>query len=1207
VLTKGKTLVRTMLVKAAKRIIVPLALVAFSLALWFAGPMMAYADYAPLAGFWTRVILISLVWVTYIGVVAYRFYKRRKAQRALEASVVDIQEETGDSEELSKRMDDALATLRKSANGRNFLYDLPWYVIIGPPGAGKTTALINSGLKFPLAAAGGSAALTGVGGTRYCDWWFAEEAVMIDTAGRYTTQDSDAKSDEKSWLHFLSQLKEHRAKQPINGVILAISLEDIMLLSADEINSHANAIRKRLLELHEHLKIDFPVYAIFTKGDLVSGFNEFFSSFPEERRRQVWGATFQTDDRKKNCIDQIPAEFDALVERLTEETADRLQAEPDAMARIAIFGFPAQMANLRDPIAQLLNAIFEPTRYHANAHLRGFYFSSGTQQGTPIDQVLGAMGTSFSADSSAYLSGQGKSYFLHDLLKKVIFPEAGWVSRDMKAIRRSRLLRYGAMSAIVLVAAALSTVWIASFYENRRLIESTNSSIAEYRTIGAPALSGDAVNDSDLHSVIDLLHKLRNLEAGYANKDKTPPWTARFGLSQRERLTVSGNEAYRTALERTLRSRLIYRLEKQISTSIDDPTVIYEALKVYLMLGGKAPKADNDFIVAWTVNDWEQNLYQGPSNRAGREELETHLRAMLELDDGYEPKIELNGSLVDSAQQALVRLSLADRAYSLIKSEASSAGLPDWTAVEAGQGDTALVFETSDGSPLEELRVDGLYTYAGFHTYFLNQLGEVAEKLLAESWVLGKVGEQAAVEKQFSALGRTLLGLYRRDFVAQWDGVLGKIRLKRMSADKPQYLTIAAASSANTPIRNLFVSIAAETTLTKEPAEDPAVPAAPEEGVADEGIVKELAKIATQRARDRATGWTRIGIDLALKKSQKRLGAGAGAERPTVPGEEIEAYFRPYHLLVEGEAGNRPVDQLVVNLYEIYQSLLMAATNPSQTARATASLQVQIVNLRANASRLPTPLQKMMEDAVADFEGDAAGSTISQLNQQLSSEVTRTCQEIAANRYPFVAESERDVPVSEFAKLFAPNGIIDKFFNERMAPMVDMSAEPWSWKQDGRVGQDLSKTTLREFQRAAQIRDAFFPTGSPMIGLQMVVKPNTISGNADMVLMEVNGTVIQSQQVGNAPVDLTWPASGAGSASITIFPEIAGRKSTISAAGQWAFRRLISMGSVSAGEDGIGVRFVIDGREVSYKIEVSSLRNPFVLPALEEFKCPAGF
>ena len=53
--------------------------------------------------------------------------------------------------------------------------------------------------------------------------------MLIDTAGRYTTHDSDAETDRKSWLSFLSLLKDNRAKQPINGVILAISVEDVLL------------------------------------------------------------------------------------------------------------------------------------------------------------------------------------------------------------------------------------------------------------------------------------------------------------------------------------------------------------------------------------------------------------------------------------------------------------------------------------------------------------------------------------------------------------------------------------------------------------------------------------------------------------------------------------------------------------------------------------------------------------------------------------------------------------------------------------------------------------------------------------------------------------------------------------------------------------------------------------------------------------------
>ena len=1193
----------------AKRSIVPLALIALSLAIWFAGPLLALGGYEPLAGFGVRVGLIVFIWLVYGVIVAFRFWRRRKAQKALESAIVEAPEKTGDADQLGERMNEALATLKKSSGRRSFLYDLPWYVIIGPPGAGKTTALVNSGIKFPLSADGNKAAVAGVGGTRYCDWWFAEEAVLIDTAGRYTTQDSDAESDKKSWLAFLNLLKTYRAKQPINGVIIAISLEDLMTLKAPEIEEHATAIRKRLLELHQELKIDFPVYALFTKADLIAGFQEFFGNFPESRRRQVWGATFQTEDRKANLVGKVPAEFDDLVKRLTEETADRLQDEPDAMTRIAVFGFPAQVAGLKEMVAQFLTKIFEPTRYHANANLRGFYFSSGTQQGTPIDQILGAMESSFNKAGSAEMSGKGKSYFLHDLLSRVIFAEAGWVTRDVKAIRRAAAIRYGAIGLIALASAGLAGAWIWSYLQNSKLIASTEADIAAYREIGDLALNSTEVSDTDLENVLDLLHKMRKLDVGYANRDVEPAWSERFGLSQRARLSSAATGAYRDALERTFRSRLILRLERQIEANINDPVAVYEALKVYLMLGGRAPAVDRELIVAWMRQDWADNLYPGAANKAGRDALEEHLTAMLELDDARPPVFELNGALVSSAQQALVRMTIADRAYTLIK---SGGGLvEDWRLAARGGPDATLVLETIDGSPLEDVMVPGLFTYAGFHDYFLDQLSEVAEKLIAENWVLGEFGQQAAVEEQFARLGPQLLELYRRDFVASWEQALGKVRLKRLSADKPQYIAIAAASAPTSPIRAIFASIRDETVLTREReggADVAGGAGALVEGAADGSIAKEVAAIAAQRIQDRATGWKRIGIELALKKSQMRVGAGGEASAPQTPGANIEAYFRPFHQLVDGEAGQRPIDSLIQNLYEIYQSLLLAATNPSQTERATSNLQLQIVNLRSNASRLPTPLAKMMESAIDDFEGDAAGSTISQLNQQLSSIVTRTCQEITASRYPFSRDSGRDVPIAEFAKLFAPQGIIDRFFAEKLAQYVDMSSDPWTWKADSRIGQELSKATLREFQRAAAIKDAYFASGSPMPGLSMTFKPTTLSGNAELALLEVNGTVVQSQQVGNAPVTLTWPGSGSsGSAGISLIPELPGRASNIGASGPWALLRLLAQGSVSKSGDGVAARFVIGGREVSYKIEIASLSNPLTLNAIDEFKCPVGF
>src|SRR5215469_13954491 len=143
----------------------------------------------------------------------------------------------------------APARLQQSRKSRTSLYDLPWYIIIGPPGAGKTTALANSGLRFPLARDGKDAKLAGVGGTRNCDWWFTDQAILLDTAGRYTTQDSDQASDAAGWREFLGLLRRYRGRRPINGVLLALSVPDLITQSDAARSAHVTAIRARLEEL----------------------------------------------------------------------------------------------------------------------------------------------------------------------------------------------------------------------------------------------------------------------------------------------------------------------------------------------------------------------------------------------------------------------------------------------------------------------------------------------------------------------------------------------------------------------------------------------------------------------------------------------------------------------------------------------------------------------------------------------------------------------------------------------------------------------------------------------------------------------------------------------------------------------------------------------------------------------------------------------
>ncbi len=1181
-----------------------IGVLAFFAVVWFGGPLIGYG----FEKIWVRLAIIGGFIAILLLIWFIRWRRARKAAAELEDAIIpDVP--VGDGAVLAEKMRDALEVMKKSG-GKNYLYDLPWYVIIGPPGSGKTTALLNSGIKFPLADKEGGQ-VEGFGGTRYTDWWFSEEAVMIDTAGRYTTQDSDSEADKLSWEAFLELLKKSRPKQPVNGVILAISVEDLMNGTDGSLDMHAQTIRARLAEVHETLKIDFPVYVMFTKADLVAGFREYFASFSMSRRQKVWGATFQTKQRGEQTHEMVGEEFDALVSRLADETMDRLSEEPDGVSRISIFGLPGQMALLKPKVERLLGAVFEPTRYKTNAMLRGFYFTSGTQEGTPIDQVLGEMGRSFGGEQAAmggFMSGKGKSFFLHDLLTQVIFVEQGWVGFDRKAVMRAATLRYVGLGIIAAVTLGLLGGWGYSFWQNREMVAAARASMAQYESAAKDELSKVVIEDIDLLEVSSHLDILRDMETGYADDEKATgrPWEG-FGLSQRYALSQSTQESYSDGLERMFRPRLILRLEEQLTDFVNtgETLAIYEGLKVYKILGGHVSRDGDDLIRAWFYQEWEENLYPGPAMRPVRESLAVHLDAMLELDGDRDVQVELDAEVIDESERILARMTVADQAWSLISATAEFSGVPDLNLVEALGLDSTIVFETVDGSELADMRIPSLYTYSGFHDFFLDQLSEVAKKLDEEKWVLGQYAETADVAGQMGGLGRALLTRYRNEFVKEWYAVLGNLKLAPMSADKPAYQALGAASSAATsPLLKLVEMVERETMLTRED-EATSLLGEVEEGVeGGTSVVSDAQQILVQRLQARSSGLQRIGIDLALRnKSQRRAGA-AGGEEAIIPGASVEAEFRVWHALLTGNPPSRPIDALLANFGAVRQNLVIAAGY--NAAQSAANIPVQIGALRSTASRLPDPLSRMVIEAVQDFEGDQVNTTIAQLNQDLTNQVTAQCEDIIGGRYPFSGAPSRQVPVAQFARLFAPDGILDRYFLQNLSQHANVTGDEWSWREDSPIGDRLSLGALKQFQRAAAIRDAFFPLGGQNPEVEVTISQTSMHAQVQQAVLEVNGQVITTRQVGNLPQTVKWPSAG-GSATLQLLPNMPNRASAIKFDnGPWAFLQFVRQGSPRLRGDTLRVRYVVGGRDISYEMRVNGLTNPFVMRELGEFKCPTG-
>ncbi|MEN8166448.1 MAG: type VI secretion system membrane subunit TssM, partial [Pseudomonadota bacterium] len=601
-----------------------LGVLAISILIWFVGPLVSIAGSIPLAGEIARLLTILVIVVLW-GLNNLRIQMQvNKANAQMIGGIAEPAMESGgvadqsaeEVETLRERFDEALQVLKKTARkkGGAGIYDLPWYVIIGPPGCGKTTALINSGLNFPLAERFGKEALRGVGGTRNCDWWFTEEAVLLDTAGRYVTQDSHMEVDSAAWEGFLNLLKKSRRRRPINGALVAVSLSDLMLQSEAERAQHVRAIKQRLQELSKVLGIRFPVYVLFTKCDLIAGFMEFFDDLGLEERGQVWGATFPLEQGENTgaAVQMLAGEIDSLMQRINQRFLARMNQERDPQRRARIFTFPQQLASLRGVSNQFLTEIFRPSRFEEPALLRGVYFTSGTQEGTPIDRIMGSLSRTFGVGQQALPPhrGQGRSYFLTRLLKDVIFEEADLVGANRRLEVQRRWLQRAAYAGAVGITALAVLAWTTSFTRNQVYVSQFNGQMEAYQAVSAER----PMDPNDFDELLPRLNALHDVTEVYQPVGEDTPLLLGMGLYQGDSLSESAREAYRREMTHTLLPAIRHSLEQHLDAGIGDPDFQYEALKAYLMLGDHE-HLDPELLKLWMALDWQNSFAAEPEKQ----------------------------------------------------------------------------------------------------------------------------------------------------------------------------------------------------------------------------------------------------------------------------------------------------------------------------------------------------------------------------------------------------------------------------------------------------------------------------------------------------------------------------------------------------------------------------------------------------------------
>jgi type VI secretion system protein ImpL len=1136
---------------------------------------------------WIAIVATILIILVLVAVIVWGILKARRAANKIERALAkqgaaqsagarpDMQ---ADINAMSSEFTKAVGALKGSKLGKEALYALPWYVIIGPPGVGKSTALRNSGLQFPYLSDKGGGAVKGIGGTRNCDWWMTNQAVIVDTAGRYTTEDTDR--DE--WLAFLDLLKDTRPKRPINGILLAVSVADIALANDEEINTMSTKIRARIDEVTKHLEMSVPVYVLFTKCDLLPGFVEMYSEMGKSERGGIWGFTLPVlgpnagVDPTGTFCDQ----FDRLADRTEQRALRRMGEERRVESRGKIYEFPQHFELLRDNLARFVGLVFTGNVYAETPMLRGCYFTSGTQEGRPIDRLMGSMAQAFGMQQA--IAGQpqteARSYFLGNLFNKVIFADRELARRSSKHVRKAAIIKWAGAGSIFATAIGLCVLPAKSMRANQAVLASVDGAIDKVEEEGA-----------DQASPVATVERLQPIYASqeeiYAYENDSRPFKLRWGMYQGGAL----QSPTRSLFGRTARQELILPIikEKQVELAnfaarypgeddeppTDESNRAFDMLRAYLLLAGDYRDYKPDLLPEQLElersreNEWlsrqiaiwwaEALLVDGES---------ATFQSMVTISTGYvtvlrelpELEIDFDQKLVTDVQTVLRRSDRVEAWLSeLIAAAAEVDGVKDVTLASLKLGTNVY---KNDG-----IRVRGAFTRQGWEKYCRIELAKNQGEFVGSEWVLGLTQREVDERRMTDRL--RLRSRYFDQYIKEWDQFVAKIYVDASSDLVGSLQMFQDLARGGSPLRVLLTNVAWHSDLKEEKREGGPAPwyhpdqlpkdvRAKVEAATPEGV---KAFFANKDVKDHFLPFVGFGV----------------AEVDTEPSPDAPPAV----------GGSLQIDTYLEQVTAVRDALQAAVDDRAELDALAKKLRTATQFVKGQISEQQEPWRTRFDrillppfDAV---RGVVEGGQAAGLGSSWCAAVYIPFDEQVADKYPFNPKGY-DLPVGEFSKWFAPDqGPIWEFYKVSLAARIQKSGNVFNIVDAGAGATVSYNSQLPGFLNdVADIGLVMFPPGATTPKFEFEVQIDGTPGVSEITLM-VDGQSVSYRNGPQSWKPMTWPgAEGAPGASIKA--KGLGKNGDVVRKGDWGFWRLLQEATVSgaAGQQVYSIKWDLSNQQL---------------------------
>ncbi|MCP3953674.1 MAG: hypothetical protein GY697_15865, partial [Desulfobacterales bacterium] len=340
----------------------------------------------------------------------------------------------------------AMKRMKANVPGKHYRYQIPWVMMLGETGSGKSRSLEEARFKLPLGGPVGGR----TGERDECKWWFFEKGIVIDVSGDLVLQADGFSSNEKLWRLFLRLLQKHRPERPIDGVVLTIPCKDLLggrsqdEIDLDEASRKADLLANKLRDAQKVLGMRFPVYVLVTGCDQVEGFQSYCKNIPDKLANNMFGWSSPHSIETGYASEWVKRAFNSINQDLFQTQFELFTEKSNLRDADGLFLLPENLKQLETPLQIYLDRVFRSSVYQDAYMFRGLYFCGDAG----IDQIKNAPKT---------------VYFFRELFNQKIFSEfrlARPLTRTL--VSKNRTVIATQVIALVLAVTGCLGMWLAS-------------------------------------------------------------------------------------------------------------------------------------------------------------------------------------------------------------------------------------------------------------------------------------------------------------------------------------------------------------------------------------------------------------------------------------------------------------------------------------------------------------------------------------------------------------------------------------------------------------------------------------------------------------------------------------------------------------------------------------------------------------------------